>query len=103
MININYEFRKGIFFIRLIGEINKRNNKQITKELTELISKNAFKYIVINTNYIDKIDLDGLNSIIEICYITDNIANLVVCDKSNIIRRLIKSNIQNINDEIEVL
>ena len=104
MVNINFEFRKGIFFIRLIGEISKKNYQQITKELTELITKNEFKYVVINTNYIDKIDLEGLNSIIEICYITkENQANLIICDKSNTIKRLINNAIQNINNEIEVL
>ena len=39
MVNINFEFRKGIFFIRLIGEISKKNYQQITKELTELKTK----------------------------------------------------------------
>jgi len=28
MLKINFEFRKGIFFIRLIGNLNNKNNKQ---------------------------------------------------------------------------
>ena len=26
MLKINYEFRKGIFFVRLIGDLDKNNN-----------------------------------------------------------------------------
>ena len=51
MLKINFEFRKGIFFIRLIGNLNNKN--YITKDsfLKELIIENKFKYVVINTNY----------------------------------------------------
>lgn len=104
MLNISFEFRKGIFFLRFIGELNKETYMINEKEIKELITQNNFKYIVINTNYLNKVDLTGLNYILEICYLTkESKSNLVICDKFNIIKRLLNNNIPNIKDEIEVL
>ena len=104
MLNINFEFRKGIFFIRLIGNLNNKNYKQKDIYLKNLIIQNKFKYIVINTNYLNNVDLDGLNYLIEIFYITkQNESNLIICDKNSIFKRLLNNNIPSIKDEIEVL
>jgi len=104
MLNINFEFRKGIFFLRLSGSLNKETYQQKEQEIKQLIIQNKFKYIVINTNNLNNIDLDGLNCIIKLCHITEeNQSNLVICDKSNIFKRLLNNNFPNINDELEVL
>lgn len=104
MLEINFEFRKGIFFIRLIGNLNNQNYKQEDRNLKDLITENNFKYVVINTNYLEKVDLDGLNYLLEIFYITRlNKSNLVICDKNSIFKRLLNNNIPSIKDEIEVL
>lgn len=104
MLKISFEFRKGIFFIRLIGNLNNQNYKQEDKRLKNLIMENKFKYIVINTNYLEKVDLDGINYLIEIFYLTKmNESNLVICDKSSIFKRLLNNNIPSIKEEIEVL
>ena len=104
MLEINFEFRKGIFFIRLIGNLNNQNYKQEERNLKDLITENNFKYVVINTNYLEKVDLDGLNYLLEIFYITRlNNSNLVICDKNNIFKRLLNNNVPSIKDEIEVL
>lgn len=104
MLNINFEFRKGIFFLRLIGELNKESYKSKENEIKELITENKFKYIVINTNNLKKIDLDGINSILEICQMTKTLeSNIVICDKFNILKRLLNNNFPNIKEEIEVL
>ena len=104
MLDIDYEFRKGIFFIRLIGNLNKESYKNKKNEIKALIIENKFKYIVINTNNLKQIDLDGINYILEICYMTkESESNLVICDKFNILKRLLNNNFPNIKDEIEVL
>lgn len=104
MLRINFEFRKGIFFIRLIGNLNKNNYLKKDKFLKDLIIENRFKYIVINTNYLKEVDLDGLNYLLEIFYITkENDSNLVICDKSSIFKRLLNNNIPSIKNELEVL
>lgn len=104
MLKINFEFRKGIFFIRLIGNLNNKNYFENEKILKDLIIENKFKYIVINTNYLKNVDLDGLNYLLEIFYITkSNESNLIICDKNNIFKRLLNKSIPSIKEEIEVL
>lgn len=104
MLRISFEFRKGIFFIRLIGDLNKYSYKDTLDEINELITSNKFKYVVINTNYLKRIDLTGLNCITEIVCITkENHSNLVFCDKLNVISRLTSSNVPSIKNELEVL
>jgi len=104
MLEINFEFRKGIFFIRLIGDLNNQNYKQKDHILKHLIVENKFKYIVINTNFLKKVDLDGLNYLLEIFFITKTYeSNLIICDKNSIFKRLLKNNIPSIKEEIEVL
>ena len=90
--------------MRIIGDFCDENYYEETKKIKELILFNKFKYIVINTNYLEKIDLNGLNNLLEIFYITkNNNSNLVICDKSNIFKRLLNGNFPIIKDEIEVL
>lgn len=101
MPNISFEFRKGIFFIRFIGDLT--SSKQ-NDNLLELINENKFKYVVVNTNYIKNIDLSGLNYLTKIYYITkESNCNLILCDKYKIIKELFNNNIPSIENEIEVL
>ena len=104
MLKISYEFRKGIFFLRLIGDLSNKSYKEKEEEIKELLIDNKFKYIVINTNYLERIDLDGLNYITKIYYITrENKSNLVICDKFNIFNRLLNKNVPSIKNELDVL
>ena len=104
MLKLIFEFRKGIFFIRLIGNLNKDSYTLIEKEVKSLIEENQFKYVVVNTNYLETIDLTGLNYITKIYYLTKrNKINLVICDKTNLLKVLLNNNVPNINDELEVL
>lgn len=104
MLKINFEFRKGIFFIRLIGNLNNYNYEQECKKIKELIIENKFTYIVINTNYLEKVDLNGINYLQELFNITkENKSNLIICDKNSIFKRLLNNNIPSIKSEIEVL
>ena len=104
MLEISFEFRKGIFFLRLIGDLDKSSYKDREKEIINLLIENKFKYIVINTNYLKRIDLDGLNYITKICYMTKaNESNLVICDRYDILGRLLNNNVPSIKNELEVL
>ncbi len=104
MLKLIFEFRKGIFFIRLIGNLNKDSYLIVEDEIRELIEDNHFKYIVINTNYLETIDLTGLNYITKIYYlIKENKSNLILCDKTNKLKELLNNIVPNICDELEVL
>ena len=104
MLNIIYEFRKGIFFIRLLGTLSKDNYIENEEILNNIITINRFKYIVVNTNYLEKVDLEGLNLIVNIFNKTKECnSNLILCDKYSLVKRLFNINIPNIKDEMEVL
>jgi len=104
MLKLSFEFRKGIFFIRLIGNLSKDTSKQVENELKALIIDNKFKYIVINTNYLKTIDMAGLNYITKICYIAHECqSNLIICDKLNIFRTILNDNFPSISNELDVL
>ena len=104
MLKINFEFRKGIFFLRLIGDMNKKTYQEKEQELSYLLIENKFKYIVINVNDLNSIDMTGINYINKIYYLTiKNKSNLVLCDKFKLLSSILKKNIPSINDEIEVL
>ena len=104
MLEINFEFRKGIFFMRIIGNLCDKNYYSEVEQMKNLIIFNKFKYIVINTNYINKIDLDGLNHLLKIFYMTqESNSNLVICDKKYFFKKLLNNNFPVIKDELEVL
>lgn len=104
MLTLNYEFQKGIFFLRLIGELNEASYLTQQHIIEELLTIIRFKYIVININYLHKINLSGINCFSKICYISQkNNDNLIICDKSNFLTKLIRKNIPNIKNEQEVL
>lgn len=103
MLNIDFEFRKGIFFIRFIGKMNEINIEGC-EELKNIITINKFKYIVLNTNYIREINLSGIKYLYDLCYLTSKMkSNLVLCDKNMIMQRLLNNNYPTIKSEIEVL
>lgn len=100
MLKMNFEFRKGIFFIRLIGSMNSKNSKIYEKEIKNLLMKNQFKYIVINIDNLKSIDLNGINYLSNIYNMTKkNHHYLVLCDKFKLLNNIIPS----IDSELEVL
>ena len=104
MLSINFEFRKGIFFIRLIGDLNRETSSKKGKEIIKIIEENKFKYIVINTNYLRTIDMTGIIYLSNMYNLTiKNNSNLIICDKFKVIKNIINLNVPNIENEIEVL
>ena len=104
MLSLNYEFRKGIFFLRLIGNLNKETYLIHQPIIEELLITIKFKYIVINTNYINNIDLFGLSYFFKLCYLSQqNNSNLIICDKNKFFAKLLHYNIPRIKDEQEIL
>ena len=63
MLNINMEFRRGILFIRLSGDLTKKTVNQLKTEVTDLIKDNGIRNIVFNMNNLNKIDLAGISNL----------------------------------------
>mgnify|MGYP006328861067 FL=1 len=87
------EFRKGILFIRLKGDLNKDTIKGI-------IDKD-FKYVVLNIDdmySIDSYSIKYLNKIYRLY--ENNNKKFIICDKFNVSRKLLRD-IPKINREYD--
>lgn len=94
MLDINIEFRKGIMFVRLIGELNKITVSKLNYEVTDLIKDNGIRNIVLNLEEIVNIDIKGINAILynyELC--KKNRGKILLCGLINErVREKIKNN-----------
>ncbi len=63
MLKINMEFRKGILFVRLKGELNKYTYKGLNDYLSHIIEEQGIKYLVINLACINDMDKYGIGSL----------------------------------------
>lgn len=64
MLKINMEFRKGVLFIRLKGDLTKYTVNSLNKYIIPVINKNGIKYIVYNLGAITIIDNYGKESLL---------------------------------------
>ena len=62
-LKINFEFRKGLLFIRLEGKLTKKTSKELSKTLDRFIYEQGVKYFVINLESLEFIDQNGLEVI----------------------------------------
>lgn len=83
MIDIEFEFLKGILFIRLSGNLNKSNAIKIYEDISECIFDNEIRNIVINFENVKNIDYTGINILIYNSYLCkNNFGNLSICNVS---------------------
>lgn len=93
MLKTNMEFRKGILFIRLKGDLNKNTIKGIID--------NDFKYIVLNIDNmysIDNYSIKYLNKLYK--EYEEDEGKMILCDKFNTSRKLLR-NIPKIDNEYD--
>lgn len=87
------EFRKGILFVRLEGNLTKKTVDKLNNEVTSLIKDNGIRNIVFNISNLTTIDIKGINMLLynyEIC--RNNNGKSLVCGVSNdLVRERIKN------------
>ncbi len=80
MLDINMEIRRGILFVRLIGNLNKETSKYFKNEVSNLIEEKGIKYIVINLRQLTNLDTIGADLILdEYRYIAKIDGKVVIC------------------------
>lgn len=93
MLNVNYEYRKGILFIRLYGQITKDNLNNIKNEIITIIDKSGVTNIVFNLKNIIRIDNYGLKEIYDIYQKIKKKGIIYFCDSdSKIVNSILKQN-----------
>lgn len=103
MLKMNYEFRKGILFVRLLGNFDKDHYQRNIKKLNELIKEIGITNIVLNIDEIKSIDVSGINYILNYYkYIVSKRGSFILCEKDNTItRRIFKEKIPWIDNELK--
>ncbi len=56
MLKINLEYRYGILFVRLSGNLNRRTSHKLNKHLIPVIMKHGIKFLVYNLHELRSID-----------------------------------------------
>ena len=87
MLDINFEFRRGILFIRLKGVLTKQTIKDFDSLVTTLIRDNGIRNVVFNVSNLDKIDLKGISRLFynyELCKKNRGVSLLCCVDNNSI-------------------
>ena len=92
LLKTSMEFSKGILFIRLKGDLNKDTIKGIIEK--------DFRYIVLNIDNMYSIDSYSIKYLNKIYQEYNNYGKMIICDKFNISRKLLKD-IPKIDNERE--
>lgn len=94
MLNINMEFRKGLLFIRLKGELSKKTSRKLSECLDDMINENGIKYLVLNVNGLKNIEEIGINTILNHYQdIVMHNGKLVICGCDKLNNKLLMSNL----------
>jgi len=87
MLDINFEFRRGVLFIRLRGVLTKKTVKKLDSDVTTLIRDNGIRNVVFNVSELSRIDLKGISRLFynyEICKMNRGVSLLCCVDNDNI-------------------
>lgn len=63
MLDVSLEFRKGILFIRLFGELNDENINIFKNKVKDVIMLAGIKHVVLNINNLNSISKEGIKQI----------------------------------------
>lgn len=87
MLDVNFEFRRGILFIRLSGELTKNTIIDFDNAVTTLIRDNGIRNVVFNVSNLFRIDLKGVSRLFynyELCKRNRGVSLLCCVHNSNI-------------------
>lgn len=100
MLDVNYEFRKGILFVRLLGVVNPNNITKLNG-VFNIINQAGIKAVVINLDNIKAIDAYFINYLLSYYdfYIEDD-KKMFICS-SNCFKNKFEHHIPIIRSEID--
>lgn len=109
MLNVGTEFRKGILFVRLKGDLNKNTIYKLNKRVTSVVKESGIRNIVFNFEKLKSIDIKGINTIFynyELC--KKNKGKSLFCGNNDKIRKKLKSSrlinyVYEISDELAAI
>ena len=85
MLNIKMDFKKGVFFIRLEGDLNNKTIRLFETIVFPIVLRQGFKKVVINFDKLLTIDKKGVNLLIKLnSYLSKNYGRLSLCNLTNV-------------------
>jgi len=95
---MNFEFRKGLLFIRLKGILNQENSKKLADKLEEFIQNHGVKYFVLNLEELESLDKEGLRVIQEKYQdVILHDGKLVICGyKNNYVKTILEQEMEGV-------
>lgn len=104
MLNMDLEYNKGILFVRLKGNLNRKNSYKLNNYLLPVLLKHKVKYLVYNLYELESVDDAGIDAILNTkCAIKSNKGKICLCEVSKDIKRFIRRlKIKSVEDERKV-
>lgn len=91
MFDYDMEFNKGILFIRLKGDLTRKNCLKINYDLINFINDYKVKYMVYNLYELDNLDIFGIDAILNTKYlINKNKGLMLLCEVPKKVYQLVK-------------
>lgn len=66
MLKITMEFRKGILFVRLDGELTKKTASELENNVIPVVLKHGIRFVVVNLDRVNLIDTKGIEALMEL-------------------------------------
>ena len=104
MLNMDLEYNKGILFVRLKGNLNRRNSYKLNNYLVPVLLKHKIKYLVYNLYELNSVDEFGVDAMLNTkCAIKSNKGKICLCEVSKEIMKIVKRlHIKSVSDERKV-
>ena len=91
MLKMDLEYNKGILFVRLEGNLNRKSSYKLNNYLVPVILKHKIKYLVYNMYLLDEIDESGLDALLNTkCAIRTNKGKICLCELSEELEKRMK-------------
>lgn len=105
MLKMDLEYKSGVLFIRLEGNLIRKTNYKINNYILPVIIKHHIKYVIYNLKNLKNIDESGIDAILNTkCKIKKNRGIIYLCEVSDIISSKIKRlKIKQLSDEMTAL
>ena len=106
MLDYDFVFRKGILFIRLKGDADKKADNFFADEIDPLILDNGIENVVLNVSKLNRVDYDGMLAIYNSYLRLSKKSNVFLCEIPSYLKDKFKYLFDNINekeDELTIL
>lgn len=104
MLNMDLEYIKGILFVRLKGNLTRRNTYKLNNYLVPVLLKHRIKYLVYNLYELKEIDESGIDAMLNTkCAIKANKGKICLCEvDDNIAKSIKRLKIKSVSNERKV-